>query len=884
MPEKDQAPLILVVDDDPALLSLSIRLLKKQGYRTAGAATGEDGLRQVRELRPDLVLLDVNLPGMDGLEVCRQIKADPELAGTFILILSAISVTSDSQVAGLMAGADGYIVWPVHNEELVARIEAMLRIKRVEDRLRESDALYQALMETSQDAIAVMNLEGHFLAANQPMLALHGFSSLQEFIESGLSAIDLVAEEDRSRVLKHGLRLREGQVVHELVYRARRKDGVIFRNRFTASLIRDARGSPAAYLIVGRKHTHRDQTEDTLKLEEARLKALLELSQRTFHSEKELIDHALEEMVRLTGSQIGYFHFVKEDQANLELYTWSREVLKTCTAVVERHYSLDLAGVWADCARLKRPVVHNDYQNLAEKKGYPQGHSHIVRHMSAPVLEGGKVRAISGVANKETPYDETDVLQLQLFLEQVWKIILRRRSESHIRVQSAALEAAANVIVITDKQGNITWVNPAFTQLTGYALEETVGGKPSLLKSGRHADPFYRQMWETILAGKVWQGELVNRRKDGTEYYEEMTITPVRDLEGIISHFIAVKQDVTRRKQAEEAERQARLQEETLRQAVQALTAELDLDQVLDTTLVYLGEIIPYEAAFVILQENDEWHLKAGRGAVEGIPLIQDCLSGNCALIEALSSGPHLFSEGETWLSEDCHCDIRPYKSGIGLLLRARGRAQGFLGAFSGRLIPYSDVDARRAQIFADQAAVAIENARLYEHAVYLSETDPLTGLYNRRHFSRLASTEFERSRRYVYPLSVITLDIDGFKKINDLYGHDVGDQALCVVADRLRSSLRSVDITARTGGEEFVAMLPETDLEKACLVSERVRTAIAKPMVLPGGEQIQITVSLGVAILDESCTDLNMLLKRADQALYVAKDAGKDRVSAWQG
>ena len=116
-----------------------------------------------------------------------------------------------------------------------------------------------------------------------------------------------------------------------------------------------------------------------------------------------------------------------------------------------------------------------------------------------------------------------------------------------------ALEAVANAVVITDTDGMILWVNPSFTRATGYPSEEVIGQTPRLLKSGAHDETFYRQLWSTIRSGNVWAGEMINRRKDGSTYVEEQTITPVRDTRGAISHFIAIKQDVTVRKQAEAA-------------------------------------------------------------------------------------------------------------------------------------------------------------------------------------------------------------------------------------------------------------------------------------------------------------------------------------------
>jgi two-component system NtrC family sensor kinase len=144
----------------------------------------------------------------------------------------------------------------------------------------------------------------------------------------------------------------------------------------------------------------------------------------------------------------------------------------------------------------------------------------------------------------------------------------RRRAEEALRgtvqrltLQSAVMEAAANAIVITDPAGTIQWVNPAFTRLTGYAAEEAVGQTPRLLNSGRQPATFYQVLWETITGGRVWRGEIVNRRKDGTLYTEQMTITPVLDAAGAITNFVAIKEDVTARKEIEEQLRQAQRME-----------------------------------------------------------------------------------------------------------------------------------------------------------------------------------------------------------------------------------------------------------------------------------------------------------------------------------
>jgi len=137
----------------------------------------------------------------------------------------------------------------------------------------------------------------------------------------------------------------------------------------------------------------------------------------------------------------------------------------------------------------------------------------------------------------------------------------RDLAEEQTRLQAAALEAAANAIVITDAKGKILWVNRAFTDLTGYGPEESIGQNPRILKSWDHDSSFYRTLWSTIQSGQIWRGEIKNRKKDGSVYTEEMTITPVRSLSGDITNYIAIKQDATEKKELEAQYRHAQKME-----------------------------------------------------------------------------------------------------------------------------------------------------------------------------------------------------------------------------------------------------------------------------------------------------------------------------------
>lgn len=137
------------------------------------------------------------------------------------------------------------------------------------------------------------------------------------------------------------------------------------------------------------------------------------------------------------------------------------------------------------------------------------------------------------------------------YLGVAYDLTARKAAETHLHLLEKALQSAENSVVITDTNARIQWVNDAFTRMTGYAREEVVGATTKLLKSGRHGQPFYARLWQTVQSGEVWHGEVENRRKDGSIYPEEMTITPVRDEAGAITHFIAIKQDISERKRLE---------------------------------------------------------------------------------------------------------------------------------------------------------------------------------------------------------------------------------------------------------------------------------------------------------------------------------------------
>ncbi|MGB8982792.1 MAG: GGDEF domain-containing protein [Anaerolineales bacterium] len=182
--------------------------------------------------------------------------------------------------------------------------------------------------------------------------------------------------------------------------------------------------------------------------------------------------------------------------------------------------------------------------------------------------------------------------------------------------------------------------------------------------------------------------------------------------------------------------------------------------------------------------------------------------------------------------------------------------------------------------VFASQVAIALEKARLNLDLQRLAITDPLTGLFNRRGLYELGQREVERARRYARPLSVIMLDIDHFKLVNDRYGHPIGDEVLRVLTERMKKNVREIDILARYGGEEFVILLPEIDLVDARPVADRLRQAIGDQPISTEQGDISITISVGVSQTGCVPYELEALIARADTAMYIAKQQGRNCVA----
>ncbi|MDO8794850.1 MAG: response regulator [Vicinamibacterales bacterium] len=434
----NDAGTILAVDDTPESLALLVRTLTTAGYQVRPADSGELALAAVAANPPDLILLDVHMKGVDGLEVCRRLKAHEETSHIPIILISAFADVKD-RVTGLQLGAADYITKPFQTEELLSRVMTHLSLRRANVSLeRQAAALRQANDQMQSELVERRQVEDE----------LH--QSLERV--------------ERSR-------------------------------RTMLSTLEDQRQAEAA------------------------------LRQR---------ERSLEEAQRV--AHLGSWERVLKTGE----ITWSEEL--------HHIYGLDL----------KLPIPHfEDLRQFYTTESWARLQAAVGKALQsgAPFEFDAEIVRTDGTViwatiRGEVVHDATG--QMVGIRGTTLDITARKRAEGTLRLQSAALNAAANAIFITDIHGTIVWVNPAFTALSGYSAEEAIGKNPrDLIKSDGHDQSFFKDLWDTILAGQVWHGEVTNRRKDGRLYSEDQTITPVKDERGEITHFIAIERDLTEQRRLE---------------------------------------------------------------------------------------------------------------------------------------------------------------------------------------------------------------------------------------------------------------------------------------------------------------------------------------------
>jgi PAS domain S-box-containing protein len=392
----------------------------------------------------------------------------------------------------------------------IQALRTQIERTQAEQSLRAAEEKYRRVFESAQDAISTSDVStGKYLSCNPAALKMFGVKSEAEFVSYGPQDFSPERQPD-GRPSAGWVRatdekvMREGQQFFE--WKHRRLDG----EEFMADVLlthMEHDGKPLVLATI-RDITQRKKAEETLRESEKKFSKM-------FHSSP----------LPMAVSTIKEGRYLDANREFLNLLQRSRQDVIGHTAVE--------LNLWRDAAQ--RTAILADHTDEGTVRN-------VVRQIRRP---SGQIRDIIWSAEALEVGGERCWLGFSLDITE------QKRAEDQMRLQSTAMTAAANAIVITDRQGKIEWVNPAFSELTGYGPAEVMGHNPRILKSGQHPPEFYANLWTTITAGNVWHGELLNQRKDGRIIFEDTIITPVRDADGKIAHFVALKQDITNRKQTE---------------------------------------------------------------------------------------------------------------------------------------------------------------------------------------------------------------------------------------------------------------------------------------------------------------------------------------------
>jgi PAS domain S-box-containing protein len=441
---------------------------------------------------------------------------------------------------------------------------------------KKSEEVYRLITERSNDLIYVFRIKPDmgFEYVSPSAERITGFTPEEHYNDPQLG-MKLVHPDD-----KHMLQSwKNGTISAGLItLRWIKKDGSVIWTESQNIPIYNEKGDVIAIQGKATDITERKQAE---LIVEARLR-LTDFA--ASHSSYELQQKLLDELEQLTGSTIGFFHAVNADQETLVLQSWSTNTINhMCKADGKNlHYNINKAGIWAECVQLKKAVIHNDYSNIANRKGIPEGHAPVIRELVIPIFRNELIVAVVGIGNKYIDYNEKDIELVSKLTDMAWDITARKGAEESLKKLSQAVEQSPESIYITSLDGIIEYVNPKVRELTGYSDEELIGKNPRLLSSGEKPKDEYSMLWQTINEGNDWKGEFHNKKKNGELYWVSASISPVTDTNGKITHYLAVEEDITERKKNEEKISQ---QNERLNAIVSAMP---DLIFVIDTKGTYL--------------------------------------------------------------------------------------------------------------------------------------------------------------------------------------------------------------------------------------------------------------------------------------------------------
>ena len=408
----------------------------------------------------------------------------------------------------------------------------------------------------------------------------------------------------------------------------------------------------------------------------------------------------------------------------------------------------------------------------------------------------------------------------------------------------AAVDQAYDSVLITtadlDFPGpKILYANQAFCHKTGYQLDELLGKTPRILQGKLTDKKVLKRLRENLEHHQRFEGSTINYRKSGEPYVVRWSISPIKDSMGNTVKYVSIQRDITHEVELEHFNQRLM---ESLGEGVFGIDAQGNFTYVNPAGLKILG----YTSSKDLIGKSSH-QLSHGRFP-DGKPYPED----QCPIYRVMQTGKSLSSWRDYFI--DRHGNYVPVEVSVTPLTYDEG------GVFGGVII-FRDISSK----------LAIEQT--LQHA---ATHDPLTGVFNRRYSDSLLEQEVERAKFQHSPLSVMLIDIDFFKRVNDTYGHQVGDQVLINLSSLLQKRIRSTDSLARWGGEEFLLILPSASVDNAKKIAEIIRKSVYE-LDFPNLAE-SVTVSIGISAFGITDTP-NTIIRRADEALYEAKRNGRNRV-----
>jgi diguanylate cyclase (GGDEF)-like protein/PAS domain S-box-containing protein len=420
----------------------------------------------------------------------------------------------------------------------------------------------------------------------------------------------------------------------------------------------------------------------------------------------------------------------------------------------------------------------------------------------------------------------------------VFLIILHIKSvkvQQELSAFKVAIEHSDNTVVITDTQRCITYVNETFEKTSGYKGQEVLGKNPNILKSGLQSQDFYEELNAKLSRNQKWEGEFINKRKDGTLFYEKASIVPLLFNNKPFA-YLALKLDITEYVEQNQKLAQAASVFENTEEAIIIADNQgkvLSVNSAFTKIYGYsLEDVKGHSLRLLHSNKHDEnfykhmWQELQKKGIWRN-KIINKTKNGTLVPV---------------WTTIKCIVDEK------------------------GSVVNYTAIQTDLRELESSQA-----------EANYLAYHDPLTGLYNRVNFEEYLNHILPLSKRNNSLLALLFIDLDRFKVINDTLGHDIGDRVLIEVAQRLKKIMRESDFIARWGGDEFVVILENLhSASDAARVAKHIVEALQQPIQVEKNKLLT-TASIGIALCPEDSTDAQTLIKYADSAMYLAKDKGKN-------